>query len=112
MSSFLQCCRCFTTRERGVRGTLGLSRIVRSSCRQRILKALSELNEVNMMKLVRIVNSTFNEVDRNLRVLESAGFITQKRVKRERIISLNFENKKTLALLKALKALEAPIDPK
>ena len=64
------------------------------------------------MMLVRIVNSTYNEVDRNLRILEGAGIITQQRLKRKRIVCLNLENKKTLALLKALKILEAPIDPK
>ena len=83
-------------------------KILRSSCRQRILKALSEKKEVNMMKLVRIVNSTYNEVNRNLRILEGAGLITQQRIRRKRIIRLKLENKKTLAVLKALKILEAP----
>lgn len=64
------------------------------------------------MRLVRIVNSTYNEVDRNLRILESVGLITQQRFRRKRIIRLNLENKKTLAVLKALKILEAPIDTK
>lgn len=91
---------------------MGLTKILRSSCRQKILKALSENKEVNMMRLVRIVNSTYNEVDRNLRILESVGLITQQRFRRKRIIRLNLENKKTLAVLKALKILEAPIDTK
>ena len=91
---------------------MGLSKILRSSCRQRILKALSENKEVSMMKLVRIINSTYNEVDRNLRILEGAGLINQLYFGRKRIIRLNLENKKTLAMLKALKILEAPINPK
>ena len=61
-----------------------------------------------MMKLVRIVNSTYNEVNRNLRILESAGLITQQRIRLKRIIRLKIENKKTLAVLEALKILEAP----
>lgn len=86
--------------------------ILRSSCRRRILKALSEKKEVNMMKLVRIVNSTYNEVNRNLRILEGEGLVTQQRIRRKRIIRLNLESKKTLTALKALKILEAPNDPK
>ena len=58
------------------------------------------------MKLVRTVNSTYNEVNRNLRILEGAGLITQQRIRRKRIIRLKLENKKTLAVLKALKILE------
>jgi predicted transcriptional regulator len=65
-----------------------------------------------MMELVRIVNSTYNEVNRNLRILEGAGLITQQRIRHKRIIRLKFENKKTLDMLKALKILEAPNDLK
>jgi DNA-binding transcriptional regulator YhcF (GntR family) len=60
-----------------------------------------------MMKLVRVTNSTFNEVDRNLRILEEAGFITQRRTKQKRVISLNAENKKTSTMLETLRVLEA-----
>lgn len=59
------------------------------------------------MRLVRMVNSTYNEVNRNLCILEGTGLITQKRIRRKRIIRLNHENKKTSAILKALKILEA-----
>jgi GTP-sensing pleiotropic transcriptional regulator CodY len=59
------------------------------------------------MKLVRVTNSTFNEVDRNLRILEAAGFIIQKRTKGKRIIFLKVSNEKTLKTLQTLRALEA-----
>ncbi len=80
---------------------------MKSSCRRRILKALIAKKEVSMMKMVRITNSTFNEVDRNLRILEEAGFVTQRRTKQKRIISLNAENEKTSTMLETLRVLEA-----
>ena len=65
-----------------------------------------------MMKLVRIVNSTYNEVDRNLHILERAGIVTQRHVGRKRFISLSFKNEKTLITLKILKLLEGSVDLK
>ncbi|MCJ7761963.1 helix-turn-helix domain-containing protein [Candidatus Bathyarchaeota archaeon] len=89
-----------------------MNKMVRSLCRQKILKALSARKEVNIMKLVQIVNSTYNEVDRNLRILEDAGIITQQYFGRKRIARLNFENKKALFLLEVIRILEAPADHK
>lgn len=62
------------------------------------------------MGLVRIVNSTYNEVDRNLQILEGEDMITQQYFGRKRIIRLNFENKKTQLLLEAIRILETPAD--
>jgi DNA-binding transcriptional ArsR family regulator len=76
------------------------------------LKALSEKKEITIMKLVRIVNSTYNEVNRNLQILENEGSITQGYIGRKRIIRLNLKNNKTLILLKILKILEDSVDPK
>lgn len=64
------------------------------------------------MKLVRIVNSTYNEVDRNLRILELEGIVTQRHVGRKRIIGLNLKNERTLVLLKLLKIREDSVDLK
>ena len=64
------------------------------------------------MKLVRIVNSTYNEVDRNLRILEREGIVIQRYVGRKRIVHLNFKNEKTLVSLKILKILERSVDLK
>jgi hypothetical protein len=64
------------------------------------------------MKLVRIVNSTYNEVDRNLRILEREGIVTQRYARHKRVISLNFENERTLVLLKLLKIREDSVDLK
>ncbi|MCX8153795.1 MAG: hypothetical protein N3E52_05110 [Candidatus Bathyarchaeota archaeon] len=86
------------------------NKILASSCRRKILKALSEKKEVTIMKLVQMVNSTYNEVDRNLRVLEHEGIITQRCNTHKRIIRLNYENEETLVLLKILKILECAHD--
>lgn len=64
------------------------------------------------MKLVRIVNSTYNEVDRNLRILESEGVLTQRYVGCNRIIRLKIRNERTLILLKLLKIRENSVDLK
>jgi DNA-binding transcriptional ArsR family regulator len=88
------------------------NKILASSCRRKILKALSEKKEITMMKLVRIVNSTYNEVDRNLHILEGEGLVTQRYVGRKRVVHLNFKNEKTLVSLKILKILERSVDLK
>lgn len=64
------------------------------------------------MKLVRTVNGTFNEVDRNLRILEGEGIVTQRYAGRKRFIRLNFKNERTLVLLKLLKIRENSVDLK
>jgi hypothetical protein len=64
------------------------------------------------MELVRIVNSTYNEVDRNLRILEREGLLTQQHIGHNRIICLNFKTEKTLVLLKLLKIRENSVDLK
>lgn len=62
------------------------------------------------MKLVRIVNSTYNEVDRNLRILEREGNVTQRYEGRKRVIRLNLKNEKTVVLLKLLTIREGSLD--
>jgi hypothetical protein len=50
--------------------------------------------------------SAYNEVNRNLNVLEREGIVTQQHIGHKRIIRLNLKNQKTSALLKALRILE------
>jgi hypothetical protein len=64
------------------------------------------------MELVRKVNSTYNQVNLNLQILQKEGIIFDEHFGRMRVVQLNKENPKTLALLKALKILEAPNYPK
>ena len=54
---------------------MDLKKLLASSCRQKILKELEESNELNMMALVSRTNSTYNEVNRNLNILEQENII-------------------------------------
>jgi predicted transcriptional regulator len=90
---------------------LDLRKVLASSLRQKILKELSETREIRVMQLVSRVNSTYNELNRNLEILEKEGIITNDyRVKvrhgKVRVIQLNRDNPKTEILLKALKMLD------
>ena len=84
--------------------------ILRSSCRRKILKALFKKRELGIMNLVNITNSTYNEVDRNLNILEERSLIVQLHLGRRRIIRLKLDNEKTMQLLKILKVLNGSID--
>ena len=86
-----------------------LEQIIASSCRQKILIALSKNKQTHVTNLVRIINSTYNQVDRNLRILEREDIIKTVRYGHVRIIGLNLENPRTLMLLKALEMLDRPI---
>jgi DNA-binding transcriptional ArsR family regulator len=86
---------------------LELKKLLASSLRQNILKALSEYKEINVMGLVRRINSTYNEVNRNLSIMEREGIITDTHCGRMRLIKLNRENPKTVLLLQVLKQLES-----
>ena len=57
------------------------------------------------MDLVRKVNSTYTQVNRNLGILEKEGIVKSEHYRRIRIIRLNRENPKTEALVKALEIL-------
>ena len=90
---------------------LDLRKVLASSVRQNILKVLAEKRELQVMKLVSSVGSTYNELNRNLLLLENEGIIINSypiKVRRGkiRIIRLNKENPKTQTLLKVLKTLE------
>jgi hypothetical protein len=60
------------------------------------------------MALVRKVNSTYNQVNSNLQILQKEGIIFDEHFGRLRVIRLNKENPRTALLLQALKILEAP----
>lgn len=88
-----------------------LSKVFASSLRQKILKVLWEKRELQVMKLVSSVGSTYNELNRNLLILEKEGIIINEypvkvRHGKVRIIRLNRENPKTKLLLATLKTLD------
>ncbi len=62
----------------------------------------------NVTNLVRIINSTYNQVNRNLLILEKEGIIKTIHFGRARMLQVNIENPKTQALLKALNILNRP----
>jgi hypothetical protein len=96
---------------------MDLRKVLASSTRQNILKVLAEKREMQVMKLVSSVGSTYNELNRNLQLLEKEGLIINEypvRVRhgKVRVIRLNKENPKTLTLLKVLKTLDQENNPK
>lgn len=92
---------------------LDLPKLLASSLRQNILKTLAAHHEMQVMRLVSAVGSTYNELNRNLDILEKEGIITNEypikvRHGKVRVIRLNKESPKTQVLLRVLKALDQP----
>jgi hypothetical protein len=63
------------------------------------------------MGLVTKINSTYIEVNRNVKILEREGIIFERRFGRIRMIILNYEDPKTQLLLQALKILSSQEKP-
>ena len=87
---------------------MDLETLVSSSCRRRILRVLSSNKRMHVMELVRKVNSTYNQVNLNLQILQTEKIEFDEHFGRMRVIRLNKENPKTACLLQALKILETP----
>lgn len=87
-----------------------LSEIVASAGCQNILRVLSHTREIGITRLVKAVNSTYNEVMRNARILEGEGIVRLIRVGRRCYVNLNYENVKTKILIEALKLLDSRRD--
>jgi predicted transcriptional regulator len=85
---------------------LNLRQLIASSCRQKIVLALSKVNETHITNLVRITNSTYNQIQRNITLLAQEGIISIKSCGHLKMITINKENPKTRSLLKALHQLE------
>jgi DeoR/GlpR family transcriptional regulator of sugar metabolism len=90
---------------------LDLKKLVSSSCRQKIMKELYKSKEINVMGLVRRINSTYNEVNRNLKILEEEGIVANNYFGCARLIKLNRENDRAMVLLQVLKTLESADSP-
>ena len=93
-----------------------LRKILASSVRQNILTVLAKNRELQVMRLVTTVGSTYNELNRNLQILGKEDLIIDEyRIKvrhgKIRVIRLNKENPKTQTLLKVLKTLEQENNP-
>ncbi len=84
-----------------------LDRILASSCRIRIIRILYEYGRLYVMKLVRLSNSTYNQVNLHLQILKSEELIFDEHYGRLRVIWLNMENPRTVVLLEALRILKS-----
>ena len=89
---------------------MDLETLLASSCRRKILRVLSNRARTNVMALVRKVNSTYNQVNSNLQILQKEGIVFDERFGRMRVIRLNKKNPRTARLLQALRILEASDD--
>lgn len=85
---------------------MNLKKLLASYCRQKIILYLSTVEKINIMKLVRKINITYNEVNRNLKILENEGIVNSLHVGGQRILTLDYTNKKTSTLLEALIILD------
>ncbi len=83
-----------------------LEQIIASSCRQKILLALSSVKKTHVTNLVRLTNSTYNQVRQNLDIMEKEGIIKIQNHGNMKIIELDFSSPKTEKLLKALQTLQ------
>lgn len=88
---------------------MNLDKELASSCRCKILRVLSRTGSTNIMDLVRRVNSTYSQVNKNLQILEKEGIIVNRYFERVRIIKLNKESQKTQILILTLKILDDAI---
>lgn len=62
------------------------------------------------MNLVRDVNSTYNEVNRNLHILVQEQLVVQTYVGKKRFLHLNFRNEKTSVMLQILELLDNSVE--
>ena len=86
---------------------MDLERVLASSCRTKIIRILYKKGHVHVMQLVHQANSTYNEVNSHLRILQKEGLIFDEHFGRSRVIKLNLENPRTLILLEALRILKS-----
>lgn len=70
------------------------------------MKTLASEGETNIMSIVRSTNSTWTEVDRNIKFLENAGIVESRYLQNQRLIKLTKKSDKVEAVLKALRILE------
>jgi DeoR/GlpR family transcriptional regulator of sugar metabolism len=77
-----------------------------STCRQKILWALSKVRRTHITGLVRIINSTYNEVRRNLEILQSEGIVKMTSCGNMKYVELQRDSPKTKKLLTALHTLQ------
>ena len=70
--------------------------------------ALSTAKRTHVTNLIRMINSTYNQVNRNLQILETEEIIKITNYGHLKMVELEIANPKTQALLKALYILNSP----
>ena len=83
-----------------------MKKIFASKCRIDVLKLLANKGETNITDIVRQTNSTWSEIDRNVKLLEKMGVISTRFSQNRRLIRLNKRDGKAEVVLKALRMLE------
>jgi hypothetical protein len=84
---------------------MDLEHLLSSACRRKIIKALAENGELNVMKLILKIRGKYPQVNANLQVLQKECIVIDQHYGRIRLIKLNKENSKTKLLLEALEIL-------
>jgi len=70
------------------------------------MKFLVKKGETNIMELVHKTNSTWCEVDRNIKFLERLGIIETRSCNKRRLVRLKRKDSRVEAVFKALRILE------
>jgi len=83
-----------------------MEKLFASTCRVRILKILASKGETNIMELVHQTNSTWSEIDRNIKLLKKMEIVSTRFYQNRRLIKLNEKEGKVKVVLKALRMLE------
>jgi DNA-binding transcriptional ArsR family regulator len=83
-----------------------MEKVFASTCRIKILKTLAEVKETHIMDLVRKTNSTWSEVDRNIKILEGLKLVESRYCQNRRLIKLNRSGGTAVVILDILKRLE------
>lgn len=71
-----------------------------------MLLTLSKVQRTHITNLVRMINSTYNQVRRNIEILEDEGIVKITQYGNMRIVELQRDNQKTMKLLKSLRTLQ------
>ncbi len=72
--------------------------------------AMSKVKKTHITNLVRLTNSTYNDVRRNVGILEKEGIVRIQSCGNLKMIELDFSNPKTVKLLKALQSLKTSME--
>jgi DeoR/GlpR family transcriptional regulator of sugar metabolism len=76
-----------------------------------MLLALAKVKKTHVTQLVRMINSTYNEVRRNLEILHDEGIVKSTLCRNMKMVELERDNQKTEKLLMVLRTLQRENTP-